>query len=135
MNGEKTTVVVTQEHLAQIVQGIYENVKSNQHRLDEVEPMLSDISRSVNELNTLLVKNGYAQAVKDGAKEIKALRTEFQAFQLSRADSCPTMRSLVQQQQREQEKRSSSLMLARIGISLLAAIPALLFILDRIYGG
>ncbi len=128
-------MVVTQEHLAQIVQGIYENVKSNQHRLDEVEPMLNEISRSVNELNTLLVKNGYAQAVKDGAQELKSLRSEFQAFQLSRADSCPTLKSLLKQQEREKEQRSSNLMLARIGISLLAAVPALLFIFDRIYGG
>ncbi len=59
------------EEVLQVVQVMYENVKSNQHRLDTTEPMLRTMSKQVNRLNTLLVENGYAKAVEDSAQEIK----------------------------------------------------------------
>ena len=36
--------VVTPDNVHQIVQAMYENVKSNQHRLDTMEPVLRTMS-------------------------------------------------------------------------------------------
>lgn len=128
------TVVVTPDNVAQVVQALFENVKSNQHRLDEIEPVLKQIASDTGELTTLLVRNGFSQAVKDNAKEIKAFRGEFQAFLFKRGESCPTAKKLNEEKQKRSERRDWGATLTRIGIALLALIPTALLVIDRIGG-
>jgi hypothetical protein len=127
-------MVVTEENLPQIVQALFENVKSNQHRLDEVEPVLHGIASDMGELTTLMVKNGYAQAVKDNARELKAFREEFQRFLFAREDTCPTAKRTRERMEERDRQMNKQVAITRLGIAALALIPTLLLIIDRIGG-
>jgi hypothetical protein len=80
----------------QVTQAMYENVKSNQHRLDTMEPMLKTMSHQVDRLNTLLVDNGYAKAVERSAHDIKQMRSEFNSYLITREESCPTLKRITE---------------------------------------
>jgi CHASE3 domain sensor protein len=126
------SVVVNDKNVHQVVQAMVENVKSNQHRLDEVEPMLRKMATQVDNLEGLMVRNGFAAAVKDNARELKQFREEFHDFRLYRAESCPTAKKLEEENRKKAEERKWAVTLTRLGIAALALIPTLILIVDRI---
>ena len=111
---------------------MYENVKSNQHRLDTTEPMLRTMSKQVNRLNTLLVDNGYAKAVEDSAKEIKQLRNEFTAYSLSREESCPTLKRINEQKLWDREKKHWSVAVIKVIAAGIGAVSTLIIIFEKV---
>lgn len=124
--------IVSEANVLQIVQAMYENVKSNQHRLDTTEPMLRTMSEQVNRLNTLLVENGYAKAVEDSAREIKQLRSEFTAYNLSREESCPTLKRIHEQQLLDREKKHWSATVIKVIAAGIGAVSTLVIIFEKI---
>ena len=124
--------IVSEANVLQIVQAMYENVKSNQHRLDTTEPMLRTMSEQVNRLNTLLVENGYAKAVEDSAQEIKQLRSEFTAYNLSREESCPTLKRIHEQQLLDREKKHWSATVVKVIAAGIGAVSTLVIIFEKI---
>jgi len=125
-------MVVTEENLPQIVQALFENVRSNQHRLDTTEPMLRTMSEQVNRLNTLLVENGYAKAVEDSAREIKQLRSEFTAYNLSREESCPTLKRIHEQRLLDREKKHWSVAVIKVIAAGIGAVSTLIIIFEKV---
>jgi hypothetical protein len=127
-----TDPIVNEKNVLQVVQAMYENVKSNQHRLDITEPMLRTMSEQVNRLNTLLVENGYAKAVEESAHDIKQLRSEFTAYNLSRADSCPTMRRINEQRLLDRERKHWSVTVIKVIAAGIGAVSTLVIIFEKI---
>lgn len=126
--------IVSEANVLQIVQAMYENVKSNQHRLDTTEPMLRTMSEQVNRLNTLLVENGYAKAVEDNAADLKAFRKDFQQFLLVREETCPTAKRSRDKLHERDKQINRQVALSRLGIAALALIPTIILVIDRIGG-
>jgi hypothetical protein len=126
------SVVVNDKNVHQVVQAMVENVKSNQHRLDEVEPMLRKMATQVDNLEGLMVRNGFAAAVKDNAQELQHFRMEFHEFRLNRSESCPTAKRIKDDELRDRERRKWAATLSRLGIAALALIPTFILIIDRI---
>ncbi len=127
-----TDPIVNEKNVLQVVQAMYENVKSNQHRLDTTEPILRKMSEQVNRLNTLLVDNGYAKAVEDSAQEIKQLRSEFTSYSLSREDSCPTMKRIQEQRLLDREKKHWSVAVIKVIAAGIGAISTLIIIFEKV---
>ncbi len=127
-----TDPIVNEKNVLQVVQAMYENVKSNQHRLDTTEPILRKMSEQVNRLNTLLVDNGYAKAVEDSAQEIKKLRSEFTVYSLTREDSCPTMKRIQEQRLLDREKKHWSVAVIKVIAAGIGAVSTLIIIFEKV---
>ena len=80
---------VTENNMGQVVTAMYENVKSNQHRLDTIEPIITTMSIQVERMDTLLVGNGFIKAVESNAAAARAINKQMQGFQLHREETCP----------------------------------------------
>lgn len=122
--------VVTSENVHQLVQAMYENVKSNQHRIDEMRPVLNTMSVQVGRLNSLLVENGYAKAAKDSARELKELRTDFNEYVLHREESCPVARRLAQQKLDEQSRKNWGATVLKLVFAGIGGISTLIIIIQ-----
>jgi hypothetical protein len=127
-------IVIDDVNYKQVTQAMYENVKSNQHRLDTMEPMLKTMSHQVDRLNTLLVDNGYAKAVETSAHDIKQMRSEFNSYLLTREESCPTMRRISKQRILEKEKRHWSATIIKVTAAGIGSVSTLIIIFEKILG-
>ena len=125
-------IVVHDENVNQIVQALFENVKSNQHRITAYETILGNMAPQVQKLTDLMVENGFAQAVKDNARDLKAFREEFQQFLLVREDTCPTAKRTREKLNERDKQLKKQVALSRLGIAALALIPTVLLIIERI---
>jgi hypothetical protein len=131
-------VVVTNENVNQIVQTIYENAHNNTKRLNDLDPIINKMSVQVNRLDTLLVDNGYAQSVKDAAKEIKKLRQEFNHYVMDRENSCPVSKRLERDKNDANSRKNWTGMVLRIifaGIGAVSTIIILAQTLKSLIGG
>ena len=124
-------IIVTEDNVAQVVQALYENVKSNQHRMDETEPILKAMAPQVQKLFTLIHENGFAQAVKDNASEMKKFREEFLGFLLVREETCPTAKRAKEEFVKSRDIKTWKVALIRLGIAALALIPSIILIIER----
>lgn len=131
-------VVVTNDNVKQIVQALFENCKSNQHRLDEIEPMLKQMADQTNKLTTLLVDNGYAMAVKNSSKEVTKLRTDFNQYVMDRDASCPVAKRLHKEKQDSDSRKNWTATTLRVvfaAIGGLATVTVLVQSLMKAMGG
>lgn len=124
--------VVTPENVHQIVQALYENVKSNQHRLDCVEPMMKDMSSKVDKLNTLLVENGYASAVKEAAQEVKVLRTQFNDYKHQREESCPVSRRMERDLELERNRKNWTATILKVIFAGIGGLSTVIIIIQTL---
>ena len=124
-------LVVRDDNVNQIVQALFENVKSNQHRINAYEPVLGNIAPQVQKLTDLMVENGFAQAVKDNATDLKAFREEFQQFLLVREDTCPTAKRTREKFEQRDRQVNKQVALSRLGIAALALIPTIILIIEK----
>ncbi len=125
-------LVVTEENVHQVVQAMYENIKSNQHRIDAMEPVLTTMSRQVERLNTLLVDNGYAKAVKDSAGELKQLRSDFNEYLISREATCPTLKRLAEQRVADLNRKHWGATVFKVVAAGIGAVSTLIIIFEKI---
>jgi ribosomal protein S8 len=126
-------IVIDDVNYKQVTQAMYENVKSNQHRLDTMEPMLKTMSHQVDRLNTLLVDNGYAKAVETSAHDIKQMRGEFNTYLLTREQSCPTLKKINEQKYLEKEKKHWSATVIKVVAAGIGAVSTLIIIFEKIF--
>ncbi len=127
-------IVVTEKNVHQVVQAMYENVKSNQHRLDEMEPVITKMANRVERLAILLLDNGYAKAVESNAENLEGFREEFQGFLLVREETCPTAKRAKDESIKSREIKTWKVALIRLGVAILALIPTVLLIIERTGG-
>jgi uncharacterized protein YacL (UPF0231 family) len=126
-------IVIDDVNYKQVTQAMYENVKSNEHRLDEIEPVINKMAKQVDRLDHMMVGNGFAKAVKENTVELKEFRKEFQDFKLNRATTCPVAKNLRGQKQVLIEKRDWGL---RVGLAILSVAGfGLSFYIGVILGG
>lgn len=126
-------IVITEDNIMQVTQAMYENVKSNQRRLDTMEPMLKTMSHQVDRLNTLLVDNGYAKAVETTAHDIKQMRGEFNTYLLTREQSCPTLKKITEQKYLEKEKKHWSATVIKVAAAGIGAVSTLIIIFEKLF--
>jgi hypothetical protein len=127
-------IVIDDVNYKQVTQAMYENVKSNQHRLDTMEPMLKTMSHQVDRLNTLLVDNGYAKAVETSAHDIKQMRSEFNSYLLTREESCPTLKRITEQKFLDNEKKHWSATVIKVTVAGIGSISTMIIIFEKILG-
>ena len=126
-------IVIDDVNYKQVTQAMYENVKSNQHRLDEIEPVINKMAKQVDRLDHMMVGNGFAKAVKENTVELKEFRKEFQDFKLNRATTCPVAKDLRGRKQVLIEKRDWVL---RVGLAILSVAGfGLSFYIGVLLGG
>ncbi len=125
-------IVVTQENAPQIIQALYENVKSNQHRIDTMEPTLHKMAGQVDRLDQMLVGNGFAKAVKDNAVDLKKFRLEFQQFKLNREESCPINKRSTDIQSGIQQKKSWRVTVLRLVFGAIGTVSTGIIIIEKI---
>jgi len=80
---------ITNENINQVLAGVHENVKSNQHRIDELEPVIKIMSIQVERMDTMLIGNGFIKAVQSNAAAARGINKQLQEFQLHRKETCP----------------------------------------------
>jgi len=126
-------IVIDDVNYKQVTQAMHENVKSNQHRLDEIEPVINKMAKQVDRLDHMMVGNGFAKAVKENTVELKEFRKEFQDFKLNRATTCPVAKDLRGRKQVLIEKRDWVL---RVGLAILSVAGfGLSFYIGVLLGG
>lgn len=125
-------VVIDDMNFKQVTQAMYENVKSNQHRLDEIEPVINKMAKQVDRLDQMIVGNGFARAVKDNTKELKAFRSEFQDFKLNREETCPVVHHNERLRQTRDRTRDWKAKVLQVSMAVVGGVSALTLIAQRI---
>ena len=125
--------IVSPDNVHQVVQAMYENIKSNQHRIDAMEPMLQTMSSRVDRLNTLLVENGYAKAVKDSALELRHLRSEFNQYLIDRETSCPVVKRLDREKDDSKYRKDWSATVLRVIFAGIGGLSTLIIIIQTFF--
>ena len=124
-------IVVTEKNTPQIVQAMCENVKSNQHRLDEIEPVLTKIAIQIDRMDGLLVRNGFAKAVESNAKDLKEFKGSFQGFLLNREDSCPVTKRTAEESTQIDRQRSWHFTLIRVIGTVIGTVSTAIIIIEK----
>lgn len=124
--------IVTKENANQVVQALYENCKSNQHRLDHLEPILENMATRVERLDTLLVGNGYAKAVEDSSRDIKEVREKFDYFVANRKTTCPTAAQMERDDEHRRNTRTWTATVLRVVFASIGALSTLIIIIDKL---
>jgi uncharacterized protein YacL (UPF0231 family) len=125
-------IVIDDMNFKQVTQAMYENVKSNQHRLDEIEPVINKMAKQVDRLDQMIVGNGFARAVKDNTKELKAFRSEFQDFKLNREATCPVVKHSERIQENHERKRDWKVKIFQVSLAGIGGVSAVTLIVQRI---
>lgn len=125
-------IVIDELNYKQVAQAMYENVKSNQHRLDEIEPVINKMAMQVDRLDQMMVGNGFARAVKDNTKELKAFRAEFQDFKLNREATCPVVKHSERMQENHERKRDWKVKIFQVSLAGIGGVSAVTLIVQRI---
>lgn len=129
---DSANIVVTEENVHQVVQALYENCKSNQHRLDHLEPILENMATRVERLDTLLVGNGYAKAVEDSSREIKEVVEKFDYFVANRKTTCPTAAQMERDNKHWRNTRTWTATVLRVVFASIGALSTLIIIIDKL---
>lgn len=125
-------IVIDDVNFKQVTQAMYENVKSNQHRLDEIEPVINKMAKQVDRLDQMIVGNGFARAVKDNTKELKAFRAEFQDFKLNREETCPVAKRSVAEKTSEITKRNWKVAATKLVFSFIGTVSTTIIIFEKL---
>ncbi len=126
-------IVVTTDNAPQIIQAMHENVKSNQHRIDTMEPTLHKMAGQIDRLDHMLVGNGFAKAVKDNADDLKAFRLEFGQFKLNREESCPVTKRVTDIQSGIQETKSWKATVLRLVFGAIGTVSTSIIIIEKLF--
>jgi hypothetical protein len=126
-------VVITNENIRQVAQAMYENVKSNQHRLDEIEPVIHKMAKQIDRLDQMIVGNGFGKAVKDNARELKAFRSEFQDFKFNREDTCPVARRTRNQHTKEIQTRDWRATVIKLVFGSIGTVSTMIIIVEKVF--
>lgn len=125
-------IVVTSENAPQIIQAMYENVKSNQHRIDIMEPTFNKMAKQVDRLDQMMVRNGFAKAVETNAAELKEFRGEFLDFKLHREDSCPVSKRSKERDQKDSQAKNWRAVVVRLIFGSIGTISTVIVIAEKI---
>jgi multidrug resistance efflux pump len=125
-------VVIDDLNYKQVAQAMYENVKSNQKRIDIMEPTLKKMAAQIEQLNALLVRNGFAKAVETNTKELKDFRAEFQDFKTNREESCPVAKRNKEELEKERSKRNWKATATRLVFGGIGTVSTLIIIFEKI---
>lgn len=125
--------IIDEHNVLQVVSAMYENVKSNQHRLDNIEPILTTMSKQVSRMDTMLIGNGFIKAVEKNAEMSERIAEGFRNFKDTRGETCPINKMNARDMKRAIEGRDWKMRVLLAFIS--ASGLALSFYLGIIIGG
>lgn len=109
---------ITNENVPQLIAAMHQNVKSNQHRLDLIEPVLNQMSGQVTKMNTMLIDNGFLKAVENNARDTAEIRKALTVFNSTREETCPFTKRTEAERKRMTDNRDWGLRVALAVVSV-----------------
>jgi hypothetical protein len=90
------------------------------------------MAKQIDRLDTLMVGNGFAKAVKDNTRELKAFRSEFQDFKVNREASCPVAKRNREELEKQRSQRNWKATALRLVFGGIGTISTLIIIFEKI---